>query len=666
MPDQFLALTHYWPYALLIAVAAALTSKKGGRRVIRTFQFLDHHVVRFFRLLSWIPAAFWKSPQHEEPKWRSALRWTWFIAFFVLVFVFGYLTQYLAPSWPSAHRLVAIFVGYLIALAVARTWVGEQSQNLDQNSINSGKLATKLRPRAMLSIFFLLILIPLSFDAAHDGLGWYEDNDRNIADWGLVTIHLLFRAAVDFLELLNTNWKASNLEYNRIGEGALVLTHFVTLGYVVVTGIGLVARGDHAMHSDVTRLVETGKVGNVPRHGERVVNELTPILQNPNEYPTAAVAAAIEALGVIRREHDIAPPKVFELLRTAISDDTSDIRASAALAIGRWESEESARILYQIIRDGSELLKVRNSAVYGINAVRHIDRDYLEGLIECAINAHTAGVPGRNKSLRLAIIDVFRSHPHYLDTLGIRETIEANWLAVESEPDVQDSIRETFGAPILQRLSHARHKFRSGKPAERLEGAKELAKHIDVGVVVKELMTCVRSSDEDLQLRERALRSLYETQIPEVPKFPDEITQCLRGRLGTKDEFASLRILAAEGLRFFRPASIQSQRLLRRITRSDDDSFLVQTATAQTLFELGILEPDDRKNVLTQIQKRVASRKQVVGESDHELDPKLVNAIESRLHEMINGKVEEEEEQILPSRVSLTDFFQKPQEQSAT
>jgi len=654
---EYSSFTQFWPFIVLVIVAFALISKRGGLRIIRAFKAVDERVVAGLKWITWLPGAYWSHPNEDERTAANVLRWIWFVAFFGLIFIGSVGMVYWVDNWPSAARFGCIAMGYVVALAIGRTWVSAQAEVLDQQEVGAeGGLAHRLRLRAMISFLFLLLLVPISFDAtANSELGWFED--RSFLEWGLVTVHLLFRAAVDFIEILNTG-KESGIEftYDGIGEGALVLLHFLTLGYVVVTGITLLARGDHAMHGDVSRLKKSSNNTNiflVVRHGERVIPDLLQLLKgNPR---SEEARGAVTALGLIHERFKGRGKKSFEALEklaTAKEEWSKDLSKRLFVSIAKWNNAEAADLLLNKLHasKGGDLSPVIVDALVSMK----LESKSLVRLIEIA---HRSSADENTIPMRQAIAEALVEDSELLAAPRVSKALEDTWLQSEGSEPVP-KIRNTLLRALEQSKASNRNKLiaegfaglASTDPQQWERGLIQLRSHVTQPSVRDRLLSeYVRVTDKPTYIRSKVIGLLAREDLQMNSTYESTVAPSLRERLRTPDgkEHVLVKLASARGLTHIQNSKqlAITVRLLEGLAENETNPD-VKFGVHGTLNRLGHLTAQDISTFLLSVMDQVEAAKAkakaaqpLSGAGDAEVDQEIVKEVHEVIKELVKSFV---------------------------
>lgn len=546
------------------AVFAFLVRK--GVFFIRLLQSLDNQLVRLLRGISWISGAPWL----PEGWLLRTLQWIWFLGLFGAIFA-------LYPLCPGTSQLAPIVIGYLLALSVGRTWMSEETRLLNGEEGASSEISDRLRPMAIWAFLILLALIPLSFRTVHQTLHWYQEiKGDSIQTWGLVTASFLLHSVVDFADFLKVNG-LENIRPDEPIQNLPILLHFAAVSYVVVNGIALIARTDHAISTDLERLRTEGKPGQLVRQGTRVIPQLIQIL---TQATAQGAAGAATVLGEIAEARGSLPPRALRALIRAADHGDLLVREKAVKALGKTGHDQAKSKLLNLLLKDSQKRIIELSGI-SLRGIPDLPKVGINALLDHALATCKIPKPDAEYTRRYAIAMLLRHNP----PPAWASVKLDRWIAEETEPDLQSvlnfaqarcstQVRQEIIASRVSDLGHT-------EASRRAAAAKSLAPYIDDPKVANALLSHIET-ETDTTTRFWLVNSLYREQGPE-PRMTRTIVPRLRKLL--EDADPHVRVAATEGLGFFHPPMATTPGLL--LTRAlEDEDGQVQLAAFMALVSL--------------------------------------------------------------------------------
>ncbi len=643
------AKSQYWPLAILPAMATLFFWSRAGSSLIQGIQKVDAIIVAIFRRIAWIPGAMWQ----PQPKWAKVLKYLWFFLFFGLTIGGAFLLHFgiveVGSDSLDARIVIALIaIGYLAALAVGRSWVSVESKLLDEvETSDAWRLSSSLRPLAVFSLTALLFVIPLSFQvsdphtsppssATELGLGQAtvsesqgKNQAANYGDWVGHTVNLLFLAAIDFGDVVP--WIRTDLKANQY----VSFLNFLTLAYVFVTGITLLARGDHAMRVDLERLREKGEIGNIARFGERGMRKLIELLENPQGVPLKGQVGAVIGLGEIKENSGIGNHKGFSLLLELLSrkDSPYEVRCEAANSLGKWGSPRALPSLFTALEFDSRP-SVQMAAAMAIRKIDQLSRDQIAELIRITRAKCDPENPQENIGVRRLVAYSFFALPHMMDHASIRVML-SEWRSWDGDQELKDKLQSALDLHGKNRRSNAISQgiddLSSDDPEKRKSAAVRLTPFISEWKVVRALVSSA-SQDENLDARLRAVKALHKEQSGNS-RIDDYIVSCLRTRL-REDKSAQVRSNSASGLKKFRPPAGYTIQVLAK-SMETDGNLAVRKECIKSLARLGA-----QTELETYVQScAVAKRKAHPQAAESSVDQELVDFITQILRDLFRGEL---------------------------
>lgn len=611
------------PPLLLAALATLAFVKRGGLRLIRGVQMVDRVVVKWLRRVSTIAGGQWIPKQGW---FRQLLQWAWFLGVFGGILALAYFTH-------GIPRLAAILGGYLLALSVGRTWISEETGLLNGEMGANERRSTLMRPMAMVSFVILMVLIPLSFQETHRELNWYPDAEDTPIAWGMVTADLLLHSVVDFVEYLNPKASMDSLQIHDWREGLLVLVHFMSLAYVVVNGIALVAKSDQTIYAELERLKAEGKIGQIDRLGDRVVGKLVEVLNGREQAPAKGIAAAAEALGKIAMRESVSD-RAFKALFRATLHPNPTVRGKATKALGQTgNSRAITKLLKLLLQDKRS--SVVEAAGIALRQMPELSQSELKALFGQALELCQKPEPHDERFRRYALAMLFRHHHGWLQPPWTHVEVK-KWIESENDEEVRRNLETAMDLCSQDRrelaITAKLRDLASEDSEGRLRAAEGLAPFISDSRVAKALLTALdREANEAVCFQ--ILRSLYLEQEAR-PALATRVVSCLRKMI--EDGRPNVRVAAAEGLRFFRPPMPTTPRILLRRVEEDPD------AQVRMVAFMSLLRLKAKKEFLTAKEKLAAyvdqQKEKSGGHKNPGADPVLAEAVYEVLSEMQSGE----------------------------
>lgn len=609
------------PPLVLVGLTLLAFMKRGGLRLIRAVQFFDQGFVKVMRMVCGFTGAPWVPSRW----WQRALRWGWFAGVFGGLLALAYFTH-------GNVRLGAIFCAYLLALAVGRAWVSEETRLLNGEAGADERRSTLMRPMAMVSFGILVVLIPLSFQETHRELNWYRDAQDTPLAWGMVTADLLLHCVVDFVEYLDPKADREGLQIRDWKEGLLVLLHFMALAYVVVNGVSLVAKSDHTVHAELDRLKSRGEAGNIDRLGERVTEELIRMLgREGKQAPPKGAAAAAEALGKMAARGPLSDRALRALLGAAVHPFPA-VRSKATKALGQTRNSRATAKLLKLLQQERQK-NVVEAAGIALRQMPGLPQSGLKSLRKQGLELCRKPEPQGERFRRYAIAMLFRHRHDWL--LPWTHGGMKGWMETEPDEEVRRNLEAAMALCSQERrelvIRSKLEDLASEDAARRGRAIGGLAPFIADGRVAKALLEVAeRESDEAACFQ--ILRALYlEREAP--PALAARIVSRLRKMI--EDERPHVRVAAAEGLGILRPIMPTTARLLLRRVMEDTDPQVRMVAFMSLLRLRAKKEFLQATGTLKEWVEQAKGN--ATGQEMREGDPELAEAVYEVLRELQSG-----------------------------
>jgi len=491
----------WWPLLLLLGILAVCLIKPLGGRAVRAVQAVN----RWIHSRLFFPgAALLLQHRRFEARRYQVLRLLWFGSVFAALLAGCFQAP---PVWAFALAMT----GSWMALSAGGYWVGVESLALEDNedggTYEHVELSHQIQANGVLSLLLVLVFIPISFMTADAAFDWYLSPDGSLRTWVFYTLHLLYQAAVDFGDVLDLT--VSDVEPRTLGGKALVVTHFIGLTLLVLNGLTLVARREHAIRGWIRRLEHTGDIRGVRQFGARVWDDLLAVAScgRMDKHPDAALRALAQATPPHPRHLKRSPILegiIRELRRrpTEGADTTVKLRQAAAEALGTWRHPRAADALLGALQDGGERHEVRAQAAAALGRyadVPGIRLDRLRDSLLDVVRDRSARAEIRGKAidavaeLHHAVVvpdtvkELFQNlclDPHQPNLVRARALASLRLLGLLD--NIVDSLRDLF------------NRLRSPTIALRREAAGRLVDFGDISEVVNNLILAAGREDDPL------------------------------------------------------------------------------------------------------------------------------------------------------------------------
>jgi hypothetical protein len=465
----------WWPLLILGALLAFCFIKPLGSWAVRFIQTGNEFVhTRLF-----LPgAAILLHDRQIDSGWFSFLRLIWFGT----VFAFLITGSFLAPT---GIAFAISMLGSWLALSVGGYWVGMESMALedeesDPRMFHHVGLAHQIQPTGAIALLLVLFFIPVSFMTADAAFDWFESPDSSLRTWIFYALHLFYQAAVDVGEVIQL--EVSNVRPVANGGKALVLGHFIGLTFLVLNGLTLVARREHAIRSWIRRLETTGSIEGVERFGARIWDDLLVVAQceDLSRHPEAALHALAKCRPPAPRRLGRSPilHDTISLLKakpSSTEDLTIPVRQGAAQALGTWRHQRGAEALMNALLDKAERREVRAEAATALQGYGDVPGVDPVGLRKALLEVLSDGA--NHAQIRVRAIDaMILIHEVAPDTEPVKHILKQLTLRGK-EPDAVNA-RALHALRVLnllddetQELGRLFKMLESGGIAERKQAA---------------------------------------------------------------------------------------------------------------------------------------------------------------------------------------------------
>ncbi len=586
---------------LLPFIGIAIAAKWLGMPMIRAFQAVDRWIADRSNRLAKITGATWR-PKNLNAKTRF-LRLLWFLSFFGAVFALALWGSVAQIHW---LQVTAVVIGFTFALVVGRAWVTSVNRMLedDRDDVGEAENSDQLRNMAIFSMIMLLLLTPLSLQGfqqlSGNQLFAVKGDVTQLETWSAATANLVLKAALDVADFINLEAVTENELHPREAYGwgtLLLLFHFLVLLYMVVNGIVLAARSDHAMHAALGRLKKYGETDSVIKFGSRILPNLSPIIEGQN--PAAAQAAIRAVAGICQQAKHQFKHSRETLLRALVSEH-QDVREVAAWGLGEAGYVGAVKPLQErLVEDKAEAVRATAAEALGKlgKAVAHSD------LAERLMDGNRYVIE-ESERVRVAILRALAALDHEPNR-GSRTRVR--WVFSNDPSDAvrataADTLRWWKDEMVDEELGKLVKQIADPSEKVRRAAATGLAAFVSEVLALDALRNRFANED-DVWARARIIKSLANVNHVENPKYVAPIAVLIRKAL-REDEWSVVRQAAAKALSEFQRDRVNTNILVSRMNRKNETHEEVRKAAAKSLWDLG--ETDVLVDVLDRTDKPVA------------------------------------------------------------
>ncbi len=556
--------------ALLLLPFPFLIWRSLGVSLIRGIQRVDSAIGKVLQPVAWLPGANWRPKTGSRRD--NNLRRAWFLLFFLAISIGAILLP--VASWPPmlTWRLFGISIGLLLrafvislgllaALAVAWTWMAAVADMLEDEEDHGEAFASQHYQRmAVLSIYILVALVPFAFQTIHemnanqfDGVvaevnseaddvsSWRKPIFRELrayGEWALFTADLGLGVAMEFLP---NSPNISAIRPKGVLANCVVTLFLLVMTSVVIKGVILVARCDHALDASVQRLKRTGKTVQVVKFGTRALPKLVEILQKGT---IPEITAAAKAIGEIYTDSSLHWKRAYRELCNRLNDKRWEVREASARALGAMGRAGTEHELFPVLESDPQIsIRIAAATALGQIAAESYQEklsDHLSHKMQQSpgVRASVAEALGnlpkpkaKNSRVYSALWDRFIHDDSSWVRLRAAQTLKAL-----GDSRIQDGV-----GGLLSQLQEGR------AASDRKAAAKELAVSLEDSTVARGLIQRV-SEEQDAPVRAEIVRSLANAYRLPVGGGTLEKVAKLHRRLLSEDDIRDVRKASAEAL----------------------------------------------------------------------------------------------------------------------
>ena len=434
MTERFDVLSKFHSLLVFVLVfAIVLLFVFYAKEVYVLFKFIDRGVTALLAPLAKFVGAT-ERPFDTREKWIRRFK---ILAFFgPLLALCVFLITREPDPWKiwSYVELVVVAALYLTALSIAKQWLANEGKLFDleetRDDEESGVVANHLKRVAMLSIFVVMVCVPISLHAfdhcLNPGVELGDFDEYSILSLGLLADSILNLGSLLNLDTAKGEW----FEW-------IVFFHVIVLTFIVVEGFAMMARGDYAKKLALKSLIEEGDTKKVIPFGERVVVPLAQILmdrRNPvgpkNDLRTAPrkrrnsadAATALGNIAILDRELTSGITDQLERVALGHGNRPESVRQASVEALyriglaemSRTTGEEKSKLLGGILQTIRRMafekkvgVGVKSAAVIGLRELGGITNQSELNQVGEMMETYQGSVP-----FRRAAASCISVHPH--------------------------------------------------------------------------------------------------------------------------------------------------------------------------------------------------------------------------------------------------------------